>query len=276
MLRLAAPLLALSLFTASLAAQDSDDEKADALFAALGLPEMLQIMREEGLEYGDTIASDLFGGTPPQQWTAVVSDIYDVTMMSEEVRAAFVEELDGDDVDAMLAFYTSEPGRTIIQLEVSARRALLDDAIDQASKETAAIAMMDETPRFLMVRDFVEANDLIESNVVGALNSNYAFFMGLLDGGGMPGGMTSDTALQQVWEQEGEIRANTTEWVYAFLMLAYQPLPDADLEAYTAFSKSEAGQDLNDALFIAFNAMFDDISRALGIASSRFMVSQEL
>ncbi|WP_411643482.1 hypothetical protein [Loktanella agnita] len=278
MRRLAATLVAfsLSLFAAPVLAQQSENEKLDALFTALALPEMLQIMREEGLVYGDAMAEDLFGGQPPRRWSAVVSDIYDVDRMTETVRATFGAGLEGDDIDTMLDFFTSAPGQTVITLEVAARRALLDDATDAASKEAAAVAMVDETPRFQLVRDLVEANDLIESNVVGALNSNYAFFMGMLDGGAMQGGVTSETALQQVWGQEGQIRVSTTEWIYAFLLMAYQPLSDDDLEIYTAFSKTDAGQDLNDALFTSFNDMFDDLSRALGLASSRFMVSQEL
>jgi hypothetical protein len=32
-------------------------------------------------------------------------------------------------------------------------------------------------------RDFIEANDLVERNVSGALNSNFAFYRGLSDGG---------------------------------------------------------------------------------------------
>lgn len=278
MQRLIAPVFAAALAVTALPtfAQDDDAAKVDELFAALGLPEMLTIMREEGLEYGETIAVDMFPGSGNTAWNAAVSQIYDAEMMYEEVRGAFGEALEGDDIDAMLAFYTSEPGETIIDLEVSARRALLDEAVEEASKDRAAIAMSDETPRYLKVREFVEANDLIESNVVGALNSNYAFYMGLIDGGAMPPGITADSALQDVWAQESEIRANTSEWVYSFLLMAYQPLSDDDMEAYITFSNSEAGQDINGALFESFNGMFDDISRALGLAASRFMVSQEL
>ncbi len=257
-------------------AQDDQAAKVDLLFDALGLPDMLMIMREEGLGYGETIADDMFPGSNNASWNAAVSQIYDVEMMYEEVRGALGEALEGDDVDAMLTFYTSEPGATIIDLEVSARRALLDDAVEEASKERAAIAAADETPRYLQVKAFVDANDLIESNVVGALNSNYAFLMGLLDGGAMPPGMTPDRALQDVWAQEDEIRSNTSEWVYSFLLMAYQPLTDDQMDAYIAFSNSDAGQDINGALFDAFNGMFDDMSRALGLAASRFMISQEL
>ncbi|MEL7181882.1 MAG: hypothetical protein AAFN63_19010, partial [Pseudomonadota bacterium] len=186
------------------------------------------------------------------------------------------EAIAGDDIDTMLDFFTTEPGIKIVGLEVSARRALLDEAVEEASKENAAIAKMDETPRFLMVQEYVEVNDLIEANVVGALNSSYAFYTGLIDGGAMPAGVTAESALQDVWSREPEVRNETTEWVYSFLMMAYQPLTDDELTAHIAFSKSEAGQDMGDALFVAFDGMFDDISRGLGLASSRFMISQEL
>ena len=277
MLRLAAPFaLALTLATAPLAAQDADAAKVDTLFEALGMPEMIQIMREEGLAYGQTLATDMLPGGGSAQWDLAVSAIYDPQMMLEEVRGAFGEALEGDDIDAMIDFFTSETGTTIIDLEVSARRAMLDEAVEEASKENAAIAMMDDTPRYQLVQEFVTANDLIEANVVGSMNSSYAFYLGLIDGGVMPAGMTAETALQDVWAQEPDIRRDTTEWVYSFLLMAYQPLPDADLDAYIAFSQTEAGQDLTSALFLSFNGMFDDISRALGLAASRFMTTQEL
>lgn len=277
MLRFVAPFaFVATVMGTTLSGQTAQVAKADALFEAIGMPQMIEIMREEGLAYGETLAQDMLPGGPSAQWSIAVSAIYDIEMMYEEVRGAFGEAIEGDDIDRMLAFYTAEPGTTIVNLEVSARRALLDDAVETASKENAAIAMVDETDRYVMIKDFIEANDLIESNVVGALNSSYAFYMGLIDGGAMPAGMTAETALEDVWMQEPEIRSNTTEWAYSFLLMAYQPLSDDDLAAYLAFSQTEAGRDLTDALFVAFNGMFDDISRALGLASSRFMISQEL
>ncbi|WP_342075692.1 DUF2059 domain-containing protein [Yoonia sp. SS1-5] len=257
-------------------AQQSHAEKTDALFAVLGLDDILSIMRTEGLAYGETIAADMFPGNGGPQWNAMVSQIYDEQMMFEEVRGALGEELEGDDIDAMLAFFSTPLGEKIIGLEVSARRALLDDAVEAASKDSAAIAMADETDAYLRVKEFVTVNDLIETNVVGALNSNYAFYMGLMDGGAMPESMTPDTALNDIWSQEDQIRADTTEWIYSFLLMAYQPLTADELRAYTKFSQTEAGKDMNAALFVAFNGMFDDISRSLGLAASRFLISQEL
>ena len=267
------------LFAATLALPAASQDRAadiDALYDALGLPEIIAIMREEGIDYGEELGAEMFQGSVGSDWRDVVNAIYDEDTMSEEVRGTFGEAIADADVQAMLDFFNSARGREIITLEVTARRAMLDEAVEEASKEAAALQIADETPRFLAIRDFVDANDLIESNVVGALNSSYAFYMGLIDGGVMPQGVTAETALQDVWSQEPEIRANTTEWVYAFLLLAYQPLSDDDLAAYQAFSETDAGQDLNGALFVAFDAMFEDISRALGLASSRFMATQEL
>lgn len=254
----------------------ADDPKADALFAALGMPELLQIMRIEGLEHGTEIAVQVFGERGHPSWDGVVSTIYATEFMTQEIRAAFDEELQGCDVDAMLSFFTTGLGQTIISLEVSARRAMLDPSVDEAAKEAVALAWADEAPRAGMIDQIIAANHLIDSNVAGALNANYAFTLGLMDGGALPSSMTPDDALAQVRTQEPEIRRNTTEWLHAYLLLAFQPLTDAELAAYLEFSRSEAGQDLNNALSVAFEGLFSDISRALGLASARFIASQEL
>jgi hypothetical protein len=248
----------------------------DALFAALGMPEIIDIMREEGVEYGTSVAADLLPSGVSPDWANAVQMIYDPQMMYDDVRSAFGEALEGDDIDAMLAFFSTDTGTEIISLELSARRAMLNDAVEEASIEAAALQKIDKTPRYLMVQSFVDANDLIESNVVGSLNSSYAFYTGLIDGGALPVDVTRDTALQDVWRQEPEIRDSTTEWIYAFLLMAYQPLTDDQLETYIAFSETEAGQNLTSAMFASFDGMFEDISRALGLGVSRFMMTREL
>ena len=258
-------------------AQDSDAEKAAALYEALALPALLQVMRDEGIGYGYDIGVDFFPGeSPGADWIDLVGAIYDLDRMEARISADFATALAGDDIDAMLAFFTSEPGRTIVSLEVSAREALLDDAVEEAAKEAASIALADDAPRMALIQEYAEVNSLVETNVVGALNANYAFFSGLMEGGSFPQSMSEDEILADVWSQEPDIRANTTEWINSFLFMAYQPLSDDDLQAYIAFSQSEAGQEVNEALFAAFDAMFIDISRNLGRASARFMTRQEL
>lgn len=268
-----AAFVAMSTFAVPAFAQDT---QVDALYDALGLPDIVDIMREEGVVYGAQIGTDLFPNQNTPAWAATVETIYDPVAMHSSVKSAFTAALDGADVTPMVDFFTSEPGRTMVTLEVSARRALLDDAVDEASKDAALIAKNDNTDRFQLVQEFVQTNDLIETNVVGAMNSNVAFYTGLMAGGAFDEALTQDQILNDVWDQEDDIRANTTEWVYGFLMLAYDPVSDTDLQAYTAFSASDDGVALNGALFASFDGMFDRISFALGREAARMMAGQDL
>jgi hypothetical protein len=268
------PLVAVFLLLAApLRAQETE---ADTLFDAMGLPAIIAVMGEEGRVYGDTIARDLFPGGPSPRWAAIVAEIYDVTRIEAEMRSAFTATLAEKDLTEMLAFYQSELGRQVVSLEIAARQAMLDPVLEQAAKDRAAVALADETPRIAQITDFITANDLIESNVVGGLNANYAFLSGLLSGGGNLPGMSGDDLLAQVWAQEPDIRVTTTEWLYAFLMLSYQPLSDDELAALTDFTRTDAGRDLTAALFAAFDQTFERVSRDMGSAASGFIGAQEL
>jgi hypothetical protein len=237
-------------------------------------------MREEGFAYGEELAQDLFVGPMTdrlsEEWAATLRDIYDTGWMGGVVRSRLESGLEGHDVAPMIEFFTTSPGSDMIRLEVSARRALLDDDVMEAAKEAAALAIADNTPRYQLIRRLVEANDLVEMNVVGAMNSNVSYFMGLFDGAVPPGSLSEEEVITDVWSREAEIRAFTTEWVYAFLLMAYKPLSEDEIEAYIAFSATEAGQALNRAVFASFDEMFDNVSFQLGLVSSRFMLGMEL
>lgn len=250
--------------------------RIDALYAAMGLPEVLAIMREEGIDYGTEMEGDLFPGRGGPRWAAMVERIYDLDAMDATVRARFDTALEGVDLAPAEDFFGSERGRRIIRLEVTARRALLDDSVEQASLERLDEMIVAGDPRIDALKEFAEVNDLVESNVMGAMNSNYAFYVGLADGGSFFGALSEGEILADVWGQEEAIREDTEEWLYSYLAMAYQPLSDDDLDAYIAFSRTEEGQAVNRALFVAFDEMFVEISRALGLGASQFLSGQEL
>ena len=265
--------LSLTVLTTPLAAQDN---KLDQLFDVLDMPAIIDVMRLEGLAYGTTLADDMLPGGATADWDATVSQIYDAETMIAEVRGDFVASLEGADVDAMLAFYQSDLGAKVVELETAARRALLDDDVTAASIEAAELARMDETPRFLLAQTFIEENNLIDGNVEGSLNSAYAFYTGLIDGGAMPAEVTVESALDDIWAQEPEMRANAEEWLFSFVLMAYQPLSEDEFAELTAFTQTDAGAEMTDALFTSFNGMFAEISRAMGLAISQSLLTQEL
>lgn len=278
MLRLILPLvLALApVIVPVIATAQVSPARVAGLVEAMGLPEVVEIMHQEGLRYGGTIEDQMFPGGGGPAWRAAVTAAYDPVAMDKVLRARMAETLPEAVVADSEAFFGSDRGRRIIALEVSARRALLDPGVEAEARAAAEAMRMDGGPRVDLVGRFADANQLVDQNVAGALNANLAFYQGLDRGRAFADGMTEAEMLAEVWGQEPEVRTDTEAWVYSYLLLAYAPLSDEDLEAYIAFSETEAGQALNRALFGAFDGMFTGISRDLGLAAARFMASQPL
>ncbi len=270
-----APLTAIAVALALVGtpAMSASQSELDTLYEALGTPELIEIMRTEGLEQSNELRQSMF----PERamgWDRIASSIYDTERMADGFRAAFDAELGDSDVSPLLAFFASDLGREIIALELSARDALLDSDVEDAAKEAYAALGDRDAARQTALEDFVDANDLIELNVAGALNASLAFYRGLADGGSFD--LTEDVILRDVWSQEPEIRAETVGWMLPYLALAYEPLSEDDLAAYRALSVSDAGRDLNRALFAGFDVVFNRISYALGSAASRFMQGDDI
>ncbi len=254
----------------------ASETEADRLADALGLPDLVSIMHEEGTVYGAGLREELFPGTSRARWEAEVDAIYDAGRMDAVVRGALARDLDAPDVAAAVAFFESPLGQRVVKLELSARRALLDEDVEAASRTALEARRADEDPLLDRLETFITVNDLIESNVVGALNSNIAFYTGLAEGGAFPDGLTESDILEDVWRQEPEIREETVTWLYSYLGMAYDPLSPEDLDAYTAFSASPEGRRLNRALFTGFDELFNAISLALGQAAGQYIGGQDL
>ena len=240
--------------------------------------DVVAVMRDEGIEYGGTLEDEMFPGRGGADWKAAVSAIYDTERMRREFDAQLSRELQAtpEAIEQSLAFFESPSGKRILTLELDARRALTDNTAEEAAKVAVEDMIAGADPRMDVLRTFAEANALVELNVAGALNANLAFYQGLDEGGAFGGEMTEDQMLADVWGQEADVRAQTEEWVYSFLALAYAPLSDADMEAYQAFSESPAGQQVNAALFAAYDAVFTPISRKLGVATAGQMQGEDI
>lgn len=278
MIRVLVTIWLLVLGAVPVAAQNNTSAQApvDVLFRAMGMPDIIEIMRQEGLAYGAELRGELFPDRGGARWSEIVDEIYDLDRTRAVVRNRFDMELAAADLAPMLAFFTSERGQRIVRLEVTARRALLDTSVDEASRAALDAMIAAQDPRMDLLRDYAETNELVESNVVGAMNANFAFYTGLAAGGALDGMLSEEEILTDVWSQEAEIRDDTEDWLYSYLAMAYQPLEDEDILAYTRFSGTDAGQALNTALFVAFDEMFVSVSRALGQAASQFLTGEDI
>lgn len=259
----------------SLAVQSVD---VSPLSRALLIPEAMAILREEGLANGADLAAEMPRAGQGSLWQQALGRVYDPARMVALFDRAFAEALadDPQTVAVSVAFFTAGPGQRALKLELSARQALLDDEIEEAAKDAYLSLAQDNPDRLALIDRFAKANDLIESNVMGALNANLAFLRGMADAGGEALAMSEADMLAQVWGAEATTRADMVDWLFPFLTMAYQPMSDADLTSYIAFSETPAGKRLNAAMFAAFDKMFTSISHDLGLAYGRSLQGDDI
>lgn len=272
------PIILVAAFLCALPLRAASADPA-ALLTTLRIPEMIAVMQDEGIAYGDELEEQLFPGAGGARWDQAVARVYDEPALLERFQSAFAARLAADPqaMDQIAGFFGTDRGQQILILEIEARRALLDEAVEEAAAVSVDDMRARDDPRLALLERFATANDLIEQNVSGALNANFAFYQGMSDGGAFDGAkMTEADMLAEVWAQEPDIRAETESWLYPFLALAYKPLSDADVEAYLAFSESEAGRAMNAAMFAAFDEVFREISRDLGRAAAEMLSGQDI
>lgn len=275
------PLLALGSWPAK-AEQSAQAERVSVLMDLMGLEQIIAIMREEGLAYGHELEAEMLSGGGGAAWDMLVDRIYDADKMTAMLEQRFISSFGQADPAPLIIFFEGETGARIVELEIAARRAFMQEDVEEAAREAfrqvesdlAAQSPRRIDPHLSAIESYVEANDLIGFNVMGALNANMLFYRGLIDGGAME--MSEADIVADVWAQEEDTRAETREWVYAFLMLAYEPLEPAQINAYADLSKTAPGRAMNRALFEAFDLMYGEVSQALGLAVAGQMLGEEL
>lgn len=254
----------------------SEPNDYDRLWSLLRLNDLLEIMHEEGANMALEADVDLLGHPGGEPWRKRVQAIYDFGRLKTDAEVAMEAALDAGHLDALCDFYESDDIQSIVDLEITARRAFLDADVEERAR-SAWLSGRALTPHEDAILRFVEVNDLVERNVMGALNSNYAFLRAMTDAHPVPAEkLTEQEILFEVWSQEVEIRRDTSEWLYAFLSTAYGPVSQNVLDDYVAFSETEAGHALNHAMFEALDQIYIRLSADLGRAVGEFGAQQDL
>lgn len=248
-------------------------DQIDDLVAALRLPDVIAVMRQEGLTQGEDLAADMLGGVTPG-WQSELAMLYDADRMEHEMRRGLEQALGETQTAPLVAFLESDEGQQIVALEIAAREAMVAPEVEAMARDHHATLRIEDNPRLAQIDRYIAANDLIDSNVSGALNASLQFYTGLVDGGALR--LTQSEILDDVRASAPEVHRDISDWVPAFLLMAYQPLAEDSLERYIELSQTDAGAALNTALFAAFNGMYDDISYRLGRAIARELRTEDL
>lgn len=239
----------------------------------LALDDYIAITREEGLADVEELSQDMLGRPADAGMLEQLVRIYDEVRIEATVME-HLAELSEAHIAASVDFFQTEAAVRITELEVAARRAMMDEDVEQSAR-LAWVEAEESRPEILArIEEMTRINDLVERNVSGALNSNLRYYQGLAEGGGLD--LSEEEILTLVWEQEEDIRIETRAWLGGYFLLAYEPVEGSDFDSYLAFWETPAGQALNAAIFAGFNQVYDDVSYATGRILALNMKSQEL
>lgn len=238
---------------------------------------LMDVMAAEGRAGADELQAGLLNGQVGRSWETAIADLYDPLAMYDRIVTLLHAELAQDPVTLAqgTVYFATPTGQKAVALEVEARKALLAPGAEAAAEAGYYGMVSNDSPRIKLLQRLVAANDLIESNVMISLNSNFAFLEGMALASGEAAG-TEAEILAEVWAAEPEMREQTEVWIYPYLALAYEPMSDTEVEDYIAFSNSPAGKKLNAAIFRAFDAFVVGTSANLGKAVGKMLIGQDI
>jgi hypothetical protein len=245
----------------------------DRLMDLMKFEEVIEVLADEGRSMADDTADEDLG-VPRFAWNKMMGRLYDQAAMQNAFRTELDEAFGETDLTPIVAFFETDLGRQIADLELSARKAISDEAVLTAAGDLWA-ELDPQSKRAQLIEDYVTVNDLIEMNIVGSMNSDIAYYRGFSAGSSDGRVLDEVDIMREVWAGEPDARAQVSEWVYGFSALAYEPLNEADFGTYIDFGRSEAGQALNHAMFAAFDNVYADLARGLGAGTATLLKSFE-
>lgn len=277
-LLMAAPALIRPVAAQDDAARETGRQSVQQLWDLLHMIDILPIMQAEAEVQSQQIALTMFG-EPRPGYARQVSEIHDPARVAPMLLQGFsqaVADTPPDLVQAAIAYLETPFGQRVVQLEMDARRVLIDPDADEAARADFHRAWRNGAPRAAMIREMLDGADLVEPNVAAALNATLTFSRGFDIAGGNQVPLNESQMMADIWAQEGEFRIETTDWLLGFMMYAYSPLSDDELRDYTAFSASPEGLALTRLLFSAFEPVIEMTSRQMGQAAAVQMQGRSL
>lgn len=247
--------------------------EARQLAHLMRLDDMVWIIAIEGRERADALRSapEL---PASEDFQRHIDAIYGRSRILDSLMIHFHDAVDEADLDPALAFYSTDLGRRLIDAEVSVRGAMLDEFATQRMIDEAQAAIAENAPHTPMMQRMIEDNQLIARNVENGMNSYLALAKGMAKVGAFGVEVTEDDVLRMVMQDYEYAETTTRDWIYAFSNAAYASFSQDELAAYHAFTQTETGKLVTNAVFGAYGQVLELNSYALGLALGKDALSQ--
>ena len=129
----------------------------DALMDAMQIPTLLEIMAEEGVVHSADLEEELFPNRGGAGWRLVTGNIYNVDRMQDECATRVDAGLTDAQAEVLTEFFASPRGARIVQLEIDARRAFLDETLEEAAIDAYNAARQEDADADARLMDMLRA-----------------------------------------------------------------------------------------------------------------------
>jgi hypothetical protein len=252
----------------------AQDDTTAMLFDALRMDILEEVIITEGQGHIRETAETYLDQRRVDGFVQQTQYIYDPQSIRDRIYAGMRDGLTEDQRAVALAFYQSDLGTLVAELEATARQAISADEVEEAAYSIAQSASEQDDPRIATIERAIEDLELVEMNMSGAMNAQYSFLMRLTKVDRL--GLSQGEILSMLDEAAEDTMGSIAEWLVAFMYMAYAPLDDEQLDQYVSYQLSENGDAVNKALFKLFNEIERDSSAALGKELAEALQSQEL
>jgi len=249
-----------------------DKVLVERMYSTLRINEILSILSGEGISSGELMADGQGGLSSSAGWTERLEEIYSVNKMDKDLRQFFNNVANLKQVKNALDFFETSLGKKITEKEISARLLLEDQRLKSATTIFVKKLKVEQPDIIKLYEKLIDANDHLENNISGIMNSNLAFYRGFASVPKNDGDtLSEDEILRIVMNDQERIRKEVEQWLINFSSVAYESLSKSDLYRYISLSRSPGGLFLNKVINQSLEAVFESQSFNLGRTTAEFL-----
>lgn len=248
----------------SITAHATDRDKLRAFLVITGFDVAIESLQQNAMA-GPGLAGDA-PGEFGAEWVRLAEEIFDPSQMIERTIDMMAAVMPEDLVDYGAAFYASDLGQLLVEVENASH--MTSDAERYVEAEKLVEAMMQgDSPRIQMFRDLGDAVGGVEQSVRSAIEIQYRYYLAAMNAGTVDLEMSAEDLRLVLESQADGIRQNVQ--IYSMLGSAYtyKDISDAALGAYVEALMEPKMQQVYEILnAIQFEVMaerYEDLAIAL-------------
>ena len=258
--RFLTPLIVLLLLAAPLPLQaDETGDKTDRLIDLMGIEAVLRGFPEALVQGMDEAPGAWSGDLSRDAVKELADKHFGPEALVGDLRTLMRGKLSEEHLDAEIAFYGSNFGKRIVELEIAAADPKLEKLIREAGGELYSGLVADGSPRVAMIQKIIDAAGLVEWGMAVGMNVGYAMLTAIYGDQ-----MSEEQILGFLNSNASTLRDEMTTGLNADLAYTYRDLTDEEFQRYIDSLETPSGKALVAAFLDAVRTSMIERSRAFG------------